>query len=93
MIKGEPNAYTAVAQAAIAAINASARKISTALSDATGDIIRATTTATGELNTRVAILAQSEIDLLAKDVDTIKNILTNINATVTVVSTLLRPLN
>lgn len=93
MIKGEPNAYTAVAQAAIAAINASARNISTTLTAAARDIIRATTTATGELNTRVAVLTQSEIDLLARDVDTIKNILTNINATVTVVSTLLRPWN
>lgn len=89
VIKAEPNAYTAIAQAAIAAINASARTISTTLTAAAGDIIRATTTATGELNTQVAILAQSEIDLLARDVDTIKNILTNINATVTVVSTLL----
>ena len=87
MIKGQPDAYTAIAQAAIAAIEASAGNISAVLTNAAGDIIRATTTATGELNTRAAILVQSEVDLLTRDVETLRTILTNINATVSVVST------
>lgn len=85
MIKNEPNAYTAIAQAAIVAIKNSANNITAAVADSGGNIIRATTTALGELNIRAAILVQSEIDMLARDIDTIKNILTGINATVKVV--------
>ncbi|KAG8168499.1 hypothetical protein KVR01_001248 [Diaporthe batatas] len=85
VIKNEPNAYTAIAQQAINAIKNSAKNITAALTDSSGNIIRVTTTGLGELNIRAAILVQSEIDMLARDIDTIKNILTNINASVKVV--------
>jgi hypothetical protein len=93
VIKNEPNAYTAIAQTAIIAIENSASNITAVLTTAAGNIIGATTTALGELNIRAAILAQSEIDMLAKDIDIIKNILININASVKVVSKRLRHFN
>lgn len=86
MIAGEANVYTAIAQAAIAAIQGSAANITATLNAAAGNILRATLTATGEINTRAAVLIQSEIDLLAQDLRTIGVILQNINATVTIVS-------
>lgn len=85
VIKNEPNAYTAIAQAAIVAIQNSVSNITAALTASAGNIISVTTTALGELNIRAAILAQSEINMLARDIETIKIILTNINATVKVV--------
>lgn len=87
MIRNEPDAYTAIAQAAVVAIRGSLNNITAALSTASGNIIRATTTALGELNTAAANLAQSEVDLLVQELGTIVTILQNINATVTVVST------
>lgn len=87
MISNEPDAYTAIAQAAIVALRGSVNNITLALSAASGNIIRATTTALGELNTAAANLVQSEVDLLVQDLGTIVTILQNINATITVVST------
>lgn len=86
MIKNEPNAYTALAQAAIVAIENSASNITALLGYASKAILGATTTAAGDINTRAAILVQSEVDLLVKDIQTVVTILQNINATVTVVS-------
>lgn len=86
MIAGEANAYTAIAQAAIAAIRGSAANITATLNTASGIILRATLTAAGEINIRAAALIQSEVDLLAQDLQTIGVILQNINATVTIVS-------
>lgn len=90
MIKNEGSVYTALAQAAIAAIENSAANITAALTQASGTIVGATTTAAGDINTRAAILIQSEIDLLVKDVQTVVGIVQGINATVSVVSTFLR---
>lgn len=87
MIKNEADVYTAIAQAAIVAIEVSASNITAALSAATANILGATTTALGDINTRAAILIQSDVDLLAKDLQTVVTIIRGINATVTVVST------
>ena len=87
VIKNEPNAYTPIAQAAIVAIENSAGNITAALTDAAETILRATTTATGVINTRAAILIQSEVDLLVEGIQTAVTIIQNISATVTVVST------
>lgn len=87
MIQGQTSVYTDIAQAAIAAIKGSAASITATLNTAAGNILKATLTATGEINTRAAILIQSEVDMLAKDLQTVATILQNINATVTIVST------
>lgn len=93
MLAGQASVYTEVAQAAIAAIQGSAGNITALLNTAAGNIARATLTATGEINTRAAILIQSEIDMLAQDLQTVGTILQNINATVTIVSTYSRGSN
>lgn len=93
MLGGQASVYTEIAQAAIAAIQGTAGNITALLNSATGTILRATLTATGEINTRAAILIQSEIDMLAQDLQTVQTILQNINATVTIVSTYSRGSN
>ncbi|KAL1848006.1 hypothetical protein Daus18300_013727 [Diaporthe australafricana] len=85
VIKGEANVYTALAQAAIAAIEGSAGNVTAALNAATLNILGATTTALGDINTRAAILVQSDVDLLAKDLQMVVTIIRGINATVSVV--------
>lgn len=93
VIQGQAGVYNEIVQAAIAAIQGSAGNITALLNAASGTILRATLTAAGDINTAAAILIQSEINMLAQDIQTINTILQNINATVTIVSTYSRGLN
>lgn len=93
MIQGQAGVYNEIVQAAIAAIQGSAGNITALLNAASGTILRATLTAAGDINTAAAILIQSEINMLAQDIQTINTILQNINATVTIVSTYSRGFN